>query len=125
MIGPLVEVHEIVRVFLAPFSSYPEVQAMLDDDKTYEKLNKDPTGKYKRKLVKEIARLKKEKKITQSQYDDLFPTAENVPRINATPKIHKDNVPLIRPIVDYTGSIGYRTSRALISRHTRAARGTK
>ena len=29
-----------------------------------------------------------------------------------TPKIHKTGNPL-RPIVDYTGSIGYRTSRAL------------
>ena len=30
----------------------------------------------------------------------------------ATPKIHKDNVPL-RPIVDYTGSIRFATSRSL------------
>jgi len=38
--------------------------------------------------------------------------AENVPRMYCTPKIHKTGNPL-RPIVDYTGSIGYRTSRAL------------
>jgi len=38
--------------------------------------------------------------------------AENVPRMYCTPKIHKTGNPL-RPIVDYTGSIGYKTSQAL------------
>ena len=78
----------------------------------YEKLEKDPTPKYKRKLVCMLQNLKKEDKITDKQYKELFPTAENIPRIYATPKIYKPQVPL-RPIVDYTGSIGYSTSRAL------------
>ena len=56
--------------------------------------------------------LKQEGKITQEDYDWLYPTAENVPRMYCTPKIHKTGNPL-RPIMDYTGSIGYRTSRAL------------
>jgi len=56
--------------------------------------------------------LKKEGKITQEDYDWLYPMAENVPRMYCTPEIHKTGNPL-RPIVDYTGSIGYRTSRAL------------
>jgi len=56
--------------------------------------------------------LKQEGKITQEDYDLLYPTAENVPRMYCTPKIHKTGNPL-RPIMDYTGSIGYRTSRAL------------
>ena len=37
---------------------------------------------------------------------------ENVPKMYCTPKIHKEGNPVC-PIVDYTGSIGYRTSRAL------------
>ena len=85
---------------------------MLSDERTYEKLEKDPTPKYKSKLVSMLQNLKKEDKITDKQYKELFPTAENIPRIYATPKIHKPQVPL-KPIVDYTGSIGYSTSRAL------------
>ena len=43
----------------------------------------------------------------------MFPTAENVPRIYGTPKIHKPGNKVRPIIVDYTGSIGYNTSRAL------------
>ena len=46
------------------------------------------------------------------QYDHLRPSDEIIPRLYATPKIHKAGNPL-RPIVDYTGSIGYNVSRAL------------
>ena len=42
----------------------------------------------------------------------IIATAENVPRLYCTPKIHKPNTPL-RPIVDYTATIGYSTSRWL------------
>ncbi|XP_066289685.1 uncharacterized protein [Branchiostoma lanceolatum] len=89
-----------------------KVSAMLADGKTYEKLPTDPTQKYKRKLVAILTRLLKESKITEEQKNYLYPTAENVPRMYCTPKIHKPGYPL-RPIVDYTGSIGYNTSRAL------------
>ena len=51
-------------------------------------------------------------KLTEDQYKYLYPTSEATPRLYCTPKIHKANNPL-RPIVDYTGSIGYNTSRAL------------
>ena len=89
-----------------------KLQAMLDDEKTYQKLDKDPTLKHKRKLIGMLTKLKKDNKIDEAQYKQLYPTTEYVPRVYATPKIHKPNVPL-RPIVDYTGSIGYATSRAL------------
>ena len=56
--------------------------------------------------------MKREDKITKGQYDFLYPTAEAVPRLYCTPKIHKPNNPL-RPIVDYTGSICYNISRSL------------
>ncbi len=85
---------------------------MLGDPHTYQKLKSDPTSKYKRKLVAILARLKKEEKITKAHYEYLYPTSETVPRIYCTPKVHKKDIPL-RPIVDYTGSIGYNTSRAL------------
>ncbi|XP_072048537.1 uncharacterized protein [Amphiura filiformis] len=85
---------------------------MLSDEKTYEVLTKDPIAKYKRELVSILTRFKTENKITRAQYDYLYPTAENVPRIYATPKIHKEGNK-VRPIVDYTGSIAYQNSRAL------------
>ena len=37
-----------------------KVTTMLSDDKTYDKLKKDPTQKYKRKLVSIIRKLKEE-----------------------------------------------------------------
>ncbi|XP_072019515.1 uncharacterized protein [Amphiura filiformis] len=89
-----------------------KVTTMLGDKKTYEELPADPTQKYKRKLVTKLTALKKEGKITESKYKQLYPTAENVPRLYCTPKIHKLNTPL-RPIVDYTATIGYSTSRWL------------
>ena len=59
-----------------------------------------------------LTKLKKDGKITEDQYKYLYPTSEATPRLYCTPKIHKANNPL-RPIVDYAGSIGYNTSRAL------------
>ena len=94
-------------------STYEEkVSSMLADKKTYAELPKDPTAKYKRQLISILSRLKKEEKISEWKYKQLYPTAENVPRLYCTPKIHKVNTPL-RPIVDYTGSIGYSVSRWL------------
>ena len=89
-----------------------KVTTVLSDDKTYEKLKKDPTQKYKRQLVSIIRKLKEDDKITEEQYKCLCPTAENVSRMYCTPKIHKPGNPL-RPIVDYTGSFGYNVSMSL------------
>ncbi len=89
-----------------------KVKDMLSDTKTYEVLKSDPTNKCKKELMATLTRLLNESKISQDQYDHLRPSGEVIPRLYATPKIHKPNNPL-RPIVDYTGSIGYNTSRAL------------
>ena len=59
-----------------------------------------------------ISRLEKENKISKADKKYLYPTAENVPRIYGSPKIHKDGVPL-RPIVDCIGSITYNVARSL------------
>ncbi|XP_072017874.1 uncharacterized protein [Amphiura filiformis] len=89
-----------------------KLSEMLNDKRTYETLPSDPTQRYKRELVAILSRLKKDGKINRTQYDLLFPTAENIPRIYGTPKIHKPGNK-VRPIVDYTGTIAYQTSRAL------------
>ena len=91
-----------------------KVRNMLGDEKTYTKLSSDPTPKYGKKLLSILDRLKSEGKITAKQYQHLNPASENqnIPRMYCTPKIHKVGNPL-RPIVDYTGSIGYNVSQAL------------
>ncbi|XP_072044968.1 uncharacterized protein [Amphiura filiformis] len=89
-----------------------KVKTMLSDERTYEKLKKDPTQVYKRKLLGLLQKLKNAKKIEENQYRLLYPTAETIPRLYCTTKIHKEGNP-IRPIVDYMGSIGYQTSKAL------------
>ena len=91
-----------------------KLTSMLSDTNTYTKLKKDPTAAYKKKLVAILTRLEKEEKIKPGDKNFLYPTctAENVPRIYGSPKIHKDGTPL-RPIVDYLGSIAYNVSRSL------------
>ena len=101
-----------------------KINEMLSDERTYEKLPTDPTQRYKRELLAILSRLKKENKINKSQYDLLYPTAENIPRIYGTPKIHKPGNK-VRPIVDYTGTIGYQTSRALADILSPLVRGTE
>ena len=83
-----------------------KISDMLNNERTYEQLTSDPTSKYKRELVAILTRLYKEDKITNKQYDLLYPTAENILRIYGMPKIHKPGNK-VRPIVDYTGTIGY------------------
>ena len=78
--------------------------------KRHEKLTGDLTGKYKRKLVNILSALKKGGKISEEKFKYLYPMAENVSRLYSTLKIHKNNCPL-RPIVDYSGTISYNTSR--------------
>ena len=90
-----------------------KVSTTLNDAHTYEKLQADPTSSYKRKLIEKLTKLKKDSKITEDQYNYLYPTSEATPRLYCTPEIHKGNNP-VRPIVDYTGSIGYNVSRTLV-----------
>ena len=61
-----------------------KVTTVLSDHKTYDKLKKDPTQKYKRQLVSIIRKLKEDDKITEEQYKYLYPTAKNVPRMYCT-----------------------------------------
>jgi len=89
-----------------------KVKSLLDDEKTYVKLDKDSTQQYKRKLVSILSRLRDEKKLSEQLYKELYPTVEKIPRMYCTPKVHKAGYPL-RPTVDYTGSICYNTSRFL------------
>ena len=76
-----------------------KVNNMLSDKKTYRVIKRDPTDKFKARLVKILTRLKATKKITKPQYKYLYPTADATPRLYCTPKIHKEGTPL-RPIAN-------------------------
>ena len=75
---------------------------LLGDDRTYTKLQRDPTQKYKKKLVQALRGLKEEEKISDRQHKQLYPTTETAPRFYGVPKVHKPNVPL-GPIVSSIG----------------------
>ena len=93
-----------------------QVETMLSDRGTYTPLAKDPTGNIKRKLATILGNLKESGKITKKTWREIYPTAENIPRMYCTPKIHKKTIPApLRPIVDCTGSVTYATSKYLVS----------
>ena len=60
--------------------------------------------------------MKKTGKVTKEEYKQIHPTAEGVPRLNCTPKIHKNKTPPpLLPIVDCTGGVTYHTSKFLVA----------
>ena len=89
-----------------------KVKALLDDTNTYEKLTPDPTRAIKNNLIQTLKKWRKEERIPNYLYNQLYPTAENVPKFYGLPKIHKKDVPL-RPIVSSIGSVMYDTAKFL------------
>ena len=78
-----------VTVIVETTDHEQKVQDMLDDDRTYEKMKKDPTANYRRKLVSILTRLKDEGKISRelySLYSHLYPTSEKVQSYIAFPR---------------------------------------
>ena len=85
---------------------------LLNDSKTYEKLPRDPTQKYKKDLVAILKSLKDNESIDDKIWRKIYPTTDTPPRFYGLPKIHKAAVPL-RPIVSSIGSITYHCSKHL------------
>ena len=71
-----------------------KVKALLEDTNTYEKLASDPTRSLKNKLIQTLRDWRKVNRIPDYLYNQLYPTAENVPKFYGLPKIHKKDVPL-------------------------------
>jgi hypothetical protein len=89
-----------------------KIDALLADEKTYQKLKKDPTKKYKQQLVDILRVWNREDNIPKDLYHRIYPTSEEVPKFYGLPKIHKKDTPL-RPIVSSIGSITYHASKHL------------
>ena len=81
-----------------------KIQNILKDTKTYEPLKKDPTTAYKNKLINTLKNWKKEGRISQALYRQIYPTSDQPPKFYGLPKIHKPEMPL-RPIVSGNGSV--------------------
>ena len=88
------------------------MKALLEDTNTYEKLTSDPTRSLKNKLIQTLRDWRKEKRSPDHLYNQLYPTAENVPKFYGLPKIHEKDAPL-RPIVSSIGSVMYNTAKFL------------
>ncbi|XP_078352286.1 uncharacterized protein LOC144636970 [Oculina patagonica] len=64
---------------------HTKVKALLDDTNTYEKLTSNPTGSIKNKLIQTLRNWRRERKIPGYLYNQLYPTAENVPKFYGLP----------------------------------------
>ena len=85
-------------------------QDLLNDERTYKQLKKDPTNIYRMKLINVLKEMKNSGAITQEQYYKVYPTATEPPKFYGLPKVHKPPCPL-RPTVACRGSIMYGTAR--------------
>ena len=71
-----------------------KVRSLLNDEKTYKVLKKDPTAKIERDLNRMLLRLKRENKIDETLYKYLHSSDGLPPRFYGLPKVHKPEFPL-------------------------------
>ena len=83
---------------------------LLQDENVSEKLNKDPTQKFKSKLIKLLKVLKDKGAIDSKVYWKIYPTVADVPKFYGLINIHKAGYS-IRPIVSSIGAVTYELAR--------------
>ena len=89
-----------------------KIEAMLEDERTFEKAYKKPFKKIKRELNQKPFQLNKQEKLDDKTYRRLHSTDAQPPSIRGSVKHHKPGNPL-RPIVTCIGSELYNTSKYL------------
>ncbi|XP_037506744.2 uncharacterized protein LOC119382905 [Rhipicephalus sanguineus] len=90
-----------------------KMRLMLEDDRTYVPLNRDPTAKVQRDLQKLLADgFRFVPPQQKSLYFSLLCNNGSAPALYGLPKIHKEGVPM-RPIVDFTRSPLHKLSNYL------------
>jgi len=87
---------------------------LVGDTTTYTRLSKDPTHKYKNRMINILRKWKRNGSISDKLYWKLYPESEEPPKLYGMPKIHKNNTHL-RPIVSSCGSITYNAAKYLAS----------
>ncbi|XP_062714231.1 uncharacterized protein LOC134291004 [Aedes albopictus] len=87
-----------------------KMKQLVDDENTYEKLNRDPTGSIESKNNQFVKRLMDLKLIDAQQAYRLKSNTAICPRIYGLPKAHKPELPL-RPVVPNITSPTYQLSK--------------
>lgn len=87
-----------------------KLHELLDDKKTYTKLQRDPTNKYKTKSNMLVNSLYNNNIISKQQVVNLKNNNPSSPRLYGLCKIHKEGHP-IRPIVSCINAPGYNLSK--------------
>ena len=70
-----------------------KIEEQLGDTNTYTPLAKDPSNKYKNKLINILRDWKRNEAILQELYWELYPDTNESPKVYRTPKIHKKGAP--------------------------------
>ena len=91
-----------------------KAKELLQDNKTYKKLDKNPTKTTITRINKRLKSLKDEQKLDDKTYHKIRPSDATTARFYGLPKIHKPNTPL-RPIVSLPRSPTYELSKHLAS----------
>ncbi len=84
------------------------MEERLNNSGCYKIINKDPSEKIMREVVKRI----KESSLNDVTKKKIIPNSSITPRIYGAPKVHKPNIPL-RPIVNTIGSPTYLLAKYL------------
>ena len=66
-----------------------KIQKILKDTKTYETIKKDTITTFKNKLINTLKEWKKECRIYQPLYRQIFPTSDQPPKFYCLPKINR------------------------------------
>ena len=85
---------------------------MLEDNTTFQQLQKDPTPNTEKTVNEFVSYLVADNKITKIQSYRLNSSNGRAPVLHDLAKLHKENTPL-RPIVSFTGSPTYNLSKDL------------
>lgn len=91
---------------------HEKTRTLLQDEKTYKKLLRDPTLSLQNKFNRLIKQLKEKGEITEQLFKHLTIYNSSCPKLYCLPKVHKQNIPL-RPIVSSVNSITYNASKFL------------
>ena len=91
-----------VTVVMDKTDYFDKMDALVNDEQTYEELKRDPTPALQRKLNSKILTLKKTDAFDTQRYYQLRCSVPQPPKLYGLPKLHKPGIPM-RPIVSFCG----------------------
>ena len=100
-------------VLLNKYTYLVKMNDILSDENKFVKLGPvafDNTYNIEAAIQQRLLSLKKSKKISDIDYDDIRPSGSYRPRLYGLPKVHKSNVPL-RPILAMTKFLQHKLAK--------------